>query len=198
MKHRILTISILLFLLCRIYGQQNSKWTVSGSAGIGYYKNHFSSYTGLETEYFIIKRLSLGLNLDHISTYKTENDGYIYINKDYLNFKDYYSQDLCSNIFSPNLFINFYLIKGKEDLFSVGSGIGLILNHSIDIRHIGIVPDVDPYVGIYKTKSQKFSYGVFKIDYTYLINDKVGFHFKSLISIVNKYYSFGVGCKAML
>ena len=198
MKNKILTISILLFLLSNIYGQQYSKWTFSGTTGIGYIEDYFVLYSGLETEFFVANRLSIGLNLDHISTYKKENDEYIYIDKDYLNFHDYYSQDLNSNIFSPNLFINFYLIKGKKDLFSVGSGIGLILNHTRDIRHIGIVPGVDPYVGIYKSKSQEISYGVFKIDYTYLLNDKVGIHFKTLFSIVDKYNAFSIGCKAIL
>lgn len=118
MKMKILTISILLFLLSTLYSQQNIKWTFSGSAGIGYIEDYFALYSGLETEYFITNRLSLGINLDHISTYKTENDEYIYIDKDYLNFHDYYSQDLNSNIFSPNLYINFYLINGKKYLLS--------------------------------------------------------------------------------
>ncbi len=175
---------VFIFSTQKSFAQSKPNWILSSGVGIGIIdeKSSFNFNTNIAIEKFISKRFSLGLCINHLSTfnYSKENKD-IYIDKDEIEYIDQLD-NFTATLFSATIMINYYVFLPKNQ--TINFGIGPAFNFYNRHR---IVFSPSPYAGKSKIliylKDKIYSFLqqpmiALNAEYTYFINDKTGFNFK--------------------
>jgi hypothetical protein len=107
-----------------------------------------------------------------------------------------YTATYSANNFSSDLFINYYLLKNNHHLLSLGTGVGLTYSEERDFRLNGL----DTFrntIAMYENDYLGLNFALFKVNYTYLINENIGIQANTNFSIYNEYFAVGIGIKTM-